>query len=111
MLMFDLFRKGRHIDQYNTMEGFILKEKVHADSVSDYLRRVFIDPMKNIRAQQGEVPSVISQKGLRIDLPLPKQKATAVSEIVSGAKEVTKKKRPGVMSDKLEAIIQKSPTT
>jgi len=78
LLMFDLMRRTREIGT----DGFILREQVHADSVSETIRRLFIDPMKKIRAQQGEVDSVISQKGLRIDLPLPKPPKSASSAMI-----------------------------
>ncbi len=68
--------------------------------------REFVKEMLNIRKAQGEVPSVISQKGLRIDLPIPKipQSATSdgIKDIVS---KVAKKKHTRVVPNKLETVL------
>ena len=62
------------------------------------------------RKAQGEVPSVISQKGLRIDLPLPKPPKSDVSaEIKETVSKLAKEKHPRVVkSDKLETVLDPS---
>lgn len=67
--------------------------------------REFVKEMLNIRKAQGEVPSVISQKDLRIDLPLPKPPKSASGKIKNEVSIAVNEKHPRVVkSDKLESV-------